>query len=124
MENLVDSRDQTLEKVQNALLLLQAFEKSSEILETLYPELSAEKLDALYFIKKRYSYRETAFRLKRNHTIITQWSKNDPKFKKALDEIKMERHKSIRIHEMLRQAGYEEKTSTSENVEEIKDSST
>ncbi|MGJ4734881.1 MULTISPECIES: hypothetical protein [Leptospira] len=124
MINLLETKEESIltqEQIQNAVMIIQALHKRKDSFQILFPELSAEKQNALHFISEGKSYREAALIIKRNHTIITQWSKNDPKFKKALDEVKMEIQKSIRIHEMLRQAGNEEKTSTSENVEEIKD---
>ncbi|TGL00847.1 hypothetical protein EHQ43_19515, partial [Leptospira bouyouniensis] len=102
-------------------MIIQALHKRKDSFQILFPELSAEKQNALHFISEGKSYREAALIIKRNHTIITQWSKNDPKFKQALEEVKMEKQKSIRLKEMLSQAVHEMKTSTSENVEEIKD---
>ncbi|TGL77262.1 hypothetical protein [Leptospira jelokensis] len=100
---------------------LQILTKRNEILKNPYPGLSNEKQTALVHIEKGRSYRETAKALGMNHTIITQWSKNDPKFKQALEEVKMERQKTIRMQALLPQSGKEEKASTSVNVEEIKD---
>ncbi|PJZ79267.1 hypothetical protein [Leptospira meyeri] len=118
-----EDRNLTREQIQNAVMIIQAWHKRNDSFEILYPELSAEKQNALYFIRKGNSYREAALKIERNHTIITQWSKNDPKFKQALEEVKMEIQKSIRLKDILLQAAYEEKTSTSKNDEEIENPS-
>ncbi|MCW7463144.1 hypothetical protein [Leptospira limi] len=58
-----------------------------------------------------------------NHTIITQWSKNDPKFKQALEKVKTDIQESIRMKTILPQLSYEENTSTSQMNEELEDPS-
>ncbi|MCW7463996.1 MULTISPECIES: hypothetical protein [Leptospira] len=125
MENQILSKQQyniSSEQYQFALMIFtQELLKRRDIIENRYPGLAAEKQTALVYIKEGRSYRRAAKALGMNHTIITQWSKNDPKFKKALEEVKLERQKFIRLQAILPQAENEEKTSTSENVEEIKD---
>ncbi|TGK87582.1 hypothetical protein EHQ24_01685 [Leptospira noumeaensis] len=115
----------TPEQFHNAFKsFIQEWYNRNDNLENPYPGLSAEKQTALVNIKEGRSYRETAKALGKNHTIITQWSKNDPKFKQALEEVKMERQKSIRLQAILPQAVNEWKTSSSSsNDEEIKDPS-
>ncbi|TGL23137.1 hypothetical protein EHQ46_05720 [Leptospira yanagawae] len=125
MINLLETKEESIwtsEQYQSALkIFAQELLKRREIIENRYPGLTDEKNTALVFIKEGRSYRRAAKALGKNHTIITQWLKNDPKFKQALEEVKMERQKFIRLQALLPQSGNEEKTSTSENVEEIKD---
>lgn len=123
MENLLETKEESIltqEQIQSAVMIIQALHKRKDSFQILFPELSAEKQNALHFISEGKSYREAALIIKRNHTIITQWSKNDPKFKQALEEVKMERQKSIHLKEMLSQAVHEMKTSTSQNNEDLR----
>lgn len=103
--------------------IMQALHERNDIFGNPYPGLTAEKQTALVLIKSGYSYRETAKELRKNHTIITQWSKNDLKFKQALELIKMDIQESIRMKAILPQFGFEEKTSTSQNDEDFEDPS-
>lgn len=99
------SRDQ----IQRTMVyILQAIHSSVDNVRKKYPELSSEKQTALAYIKKGFSYRETALRIKRNHTIITQWLKNDPKFKQALEEDKRETQESHLVEAILEQLRFKE----------------
>lgn len=114
------SRDQ----IQRTMLyLLQAIRSSVDNVRKKYPELSSEKQSALGFINKGFSYRETALRIRKNHTIITQWKKNDPKFKQALEEAERETQESQLVEAILEQLSFKEKTSTSQMNEELEDPS-
>lgn len=114
----------TTDQIQRSVMnLMQALHKRNDIFGNPYPGLSAEKQTALVLIKSGYSYRETAKELKKNHTIITQWSKNDPKFKQALEQVKTDIQESIRMKTILPQLSVQEMTSTSQMNEELEDPS-
>ncbi|TGK78896.1 hypothetical protein EHQ23_19705 [Leptospira bourretii] len=61
-----------------------------------YPSVSVEKETALLMILVGYSYRKTADQIQKNHTIITQWAKNDTEFKRLLVEVKQKRQAFLR----------------------------
>lgn len=96
------------DQIQRALLYFLQALLTGDILRKTYPSLSSEKQTALAYIKKGFSYRETALRIKRNHTIITQWLKNDPKFKQALEEDERETQESHLVEAILEQLRFKE----------------
>ena len=61
-----------------------------------YPQVSIQKETALLLIQQGCSYRKVAKVLSMNVTIITQWSKRDPEFKKLLDRIEEEKQLRFR----------------------------
>jgi len=61
-----------------------------------YPQVSLQKETALLLIEQGFSYRRVSKVLSLNVTIITQWSKSDPEFKKLLDNIEIEKQLAFR----------------------------
>ncbi|MCG6150280.1 hypothetical protein LFX15_18425 [Leptospira levettii] len=111
MENQLTPNEENYpnsDQIQRALLYFLQALLTGDILRKTYPSLSSEKQTALAYIKKGFSYRETALRIKRNHTIITQWLKNDPKFKQALEEDERETQESHLVEAILEQLRFKE----------------
>ncbi len=61
-----------------------------------FPQVSLQKETALLLIEQGFSFRKVSKALSLNVTIITQWSKRDPEFKKLLDRIEMEKQLAYR----------------------------
>lgn len=94
---------------------MQSLEEREEILKRPFPIVSPEKETALLLIQAGLSYRKTAERLRMNHTIITQWSKNDHEFKRLLELVEREKQEAIRRNSLLALAIETEKTTISQD---------
>ncbi|MCW7467666.1 hypothetical protein [Leptospira levettii] len=122
MENQLTPNEENYpnsDQIQRALLYFLQALLTGDILRKTYPSLSSEKQNAVILIRSGLSDRETAKELKKNHTIINQWKKNDPKFKQALEEDEWETQVSILIKAIRKQLGFIEKTSISQMNKEL-----
>lgn len=101
------------------VLLWRTFQLKEDNDTRFFPTVSYDKESALLAIGLHgLSYRKTAERIQKNPTIVTQWAKKDPEFRRLLGEVEKRRKVFKRNQFLPNQSEGVTKTTSSKNESE------